>query len=84
MIVNSKELIENNLNGKRFQHVGANAKDFIKKCLTKDAEKRWSAEQLLKHKWMVEKQEINKVDIPEDVQKEIMNNLSQFSNATRF
>jgi len=55
MIVNSKELIENNLNGKRFQHVGANAKDFIKKCLTKDAEKRWSAEQLLKHKWMVEK-----------------------------
>ena len=44
MIVNSRELIDSNLNGKRFQHVGANAKDFIKKCLTKDSEKRWSAE----------------------------------------
>lgn len=44
MIVNSKELIEKNLAGKRFHHVSANAKDFITKCLTKDSAKRWSAE----------------------------------------
>jgi len=84
MIVNSRELIERNLAGKRFQHVSANAKDFITKCLTKDANLRWSAEQLLSHKWMVEKMAETHEDIPEDVQKDIMNNLSQFSNATKF
>jgi serine/threonine protein kinase len=84
MIVNSRELIERNLAGKRFQHVSANAKDFITKCLTKDAALRWSAEQLLSHKWMVEKMAETHEDIPEDVQKDIMNNLSQFSNATKF
>jgi len=33
---------------------------------------------------MVEKMAETHEDIPEDVQKDIMNNLSQFSNATKF
>ena len=38
-----------------FKNVSTQAKDFIMKCLNKNIEERFSAKQLLKHPWMLEK-----------------------------
>ena len=34
--------------------LSANAKDFLRKCLTRDVEERWTADQLLKHPFITE------------------------------
>ena len=38
-----------------FKNVSTQAKDFIMKCVNKNIEERFSAKQLLKHPWMLEK-----------------------------
>ena len=37
---------------KEFENISEDAKDFIKYCLTSDPDKRPSAKELLKHKWV--------------------------------
>ena len=37
----------------QFNNVSKEAKDFIRKALTKDIERRWSAKQLLSHPWLL-------------------------------
>ena len=61
-----------------------NAKDFIKCCLIKEVGRRYSAEQLLCHKWLVELSD--KIDEKADksTKLEVLNNLEVFSKATKF
>lgn len=37
---------------KVWAHISSEAKDFISKCLIVDPAERWSASQLLSHKWL--------------------------------
>ena len=58
-----------------FKHVSALAKDFITKCLTKEQDKRWSADQLLHHQWMVDQTKANEIPLDNETRKDIMDNL---------
>ena len=52
-----------------FKTVSEDAKNFIRSCLTHDIDKRASAEQLLKHKWLVNLSDlIDKVASEDDQQ----------------
>lgn len=67
-----------------FNSVSDNAKNFIKCCLVKEIDKRYSAAQLLKHPWLVNlSDKIDKVSTTEDKQ-EVLKNLKEFANATKF
>lgn len=70
------------LNKATLKTVSANAKDFIKQCLNKSVKERWSAEQLLSHDWI--KEQDQNLDVDLETKKEVFNNLSEFSKATKF
>lgn len=53
-------LKEVDLNKPAFQKISELAKDFIRKCLTKDVDKRSSAKDLVDHEWL--KSMSNKID----------------------
>jgi len=52
------------------------------KALERDVKKRFSAEQLLNHKWIIDQSSHESLD--EDDQIEIMTNLTNFSKASKF
>lgn len=67
-----------------FNTVSEHAKHFIKCCLVKEIDKRYSAAQLLKHPWLVNLSgKIDKVTSVED-KKEVLQNLKEFAHATKF
>lgn len=78
MIV-TKEL---DFNKSYFMKISAECKDFLTKALTKKVEERWSAEQLLKHPWLVNQIQEQQLDPAE--QGENLKNLIQFSKADKF
>ena len=69
------------MKGKEFKHVSDNAKDFIKKALIKDQNKRLTAAQLLKHKWM-QNQDAQSVD--DESMQRTLQNLNKFSKSNKF
>lgn len=40
----------------KFDHLSVNAKDFVRRCLAKNVEERWTAEELLKHPFITHNQ----------------------------
>ncbi|KAK1405580.1 Mitogen-activated protein kinase kinase kinase NPK1 [Heracleum sosnowskyi] len=44
----------------KFDYLSVNAKDFVRKCLTKTLEERWTAEELLKHPFITHNQDLLK------------------------
>lgn len=69
------------MKGIEYSHVSANGKDFIKKALIKDQNKRPSAAQLLKHKWIQ-----NKVvaSIDDAAMTATLGSLNKFSKSNKF
>lgn len=73
-----------NLNKPIFKEISDAAKDFIKKAMTKDPNERFSAEQLLKHEWMLNMNKANDKVLSLEAQRDILTNLASFSKATKF
>ena len=87
----NKEEIQNlivtgtiDMNKPVFAKVSSEAKEFISKCLIKDVDQRYSAAQLLEHPWLVGLSDKIDKDINDEDKKEVLQNLENFSKATKF
>lgn len=65
-----------------WEKVSGEAKDFIKKALAKDSNKRPNASELLDHAWI--RRFIKEPRVGDEVQLEVVNNLKEFKNTTTF
>ena len=70
---------------KIFKGVSKDAKDFLKACLERDLKKRYSAEKLLGMNW-IKKAISNQPshEVSEEHQREIMKNMKEFADASKF
>lgn len=67
---------------KHFNKVTALGKDFVMKAMERDVSKRYSAEKLLNHPWLITQFEENPLD--QETQTSMMENLMKFSKKTKF
>ena len=91
----SKEDLQNairnkniDLNKPYFEKISPEAKDFILRCCIKKVSERASAQELLKHPWLVNTLDVddpqNTVSVTVDDQREMIENLKKFATSTKF
>lgn len=67
---------------KHFNKITTLGKDFVMKAMERDVTRRYSAEQLLNHPWMLT--QFQDVALDQNTQIEMMDNLVKFSKASKF